>query len=105
MLLLPLTPRTWDKCLGASPGTVDWSRELGTWPEDVCMSCLVSWSPGQPAGNTFRQARVPCSPVARTTWEAQTGGILMAPRPATHLSPPPQPTAAFHFISMKSWKT
>lgn len=41
MLLLPLTPRTWDKCAGASPGTVDWSRELGTWPEDVCVSCLV----------------------------------------------------------------
>lgn len=41
MLLLPLTPRTRDKCAGASRGTVDWPQEPGIWSESLCMSCLV----------------------------------------------------------------
>lgn len=33
-----------------------------------------SWTTGQPAGNTFRQARVPCSPVAGSTdWRNSHG--------------------------------
>lgn len=93
---LLLTPRTWDKCSGASRGTVDWLQSLAL---SLRTSACPAWFLDHwPASREHIQAGVPCSPVVGSTEHGLEELSWHSALPRTHLSLSPQPRVAFHFI-------
>lgn len=89
-----LDPKNLGQVCRSLEGDCGLAPEPGTWPEDLCMSCLVPGPLASHQGTCSGRLR----PLAVLWRGARTGGTLMAPTSATYSSLPVPLSPQWRFI-------